>query len=294
MVPELRTLIAVARHGTFAAAGDRIGLTQAAVSGHIRRLENALGFSLFERTGRSAVLNAAGLRTLGRAEEIVGRFDALGEIARDEDWGGSLKIGAINSVQATVLARALVPFRARFPLCRVHLSPDVSLHLMDRVDAGDLDLAILIRPSFDPPKDLAWQPLLKEDYVLLVSSGVPGDDWRDTLQSQPFIQYDRGSFGGRQVERMLKTTSIRPRDWLEMDDIPAMVAIVAQGLGVAIVPLTETILPLPEGIRAMPLGPDPIYREIGILSRRVMVSDVGAALSEYLSKEVVRRTDTRR
>ena len=70
MITELRTLIAIARYGTFRAAGDRVGLTQAAVSGHMHRLEEALGFTLFDRTGRSATLNAAGLRTLARAEAL--------------------------------------------------------------------------------------------------------------------------------------------------------------------------------------------------------------------------------
>lgn len=286
MVPELRTLIAVSRHGTFAAAGLRIGLTQAAVSGHIRRLETALGFVLFERTGRSAVLNRAGLRTLARAEEIVARVDALGEEYRDDDWQGSLKIGAIASVQATVLARALAPFRARFPRCRVHVSPGVSLHLLDRVDAGDLDLAVLIRPSFDPPKDVVWQPLLTEEYVLLTSTDVPGEDWRHILARAPFIQYDRSSFGGRQVERFLKDAALQPAIWLEMDDIQAMIACVQTGLGVAIAPLTEIILPLREGVRALPLGPGAIRREIGILSRKATASEPSAALTRFLLEAI--------
>ena len=169
MIIELRTLIAVARYGTFSAAGERIGLTQAAVSGHMRRLEENLGFALFDRTGRSAILNAAGLRTLARAEALVAGFDALGEPTQDEEWAKPLEIGAIASVHATILTRALVPFRLRFANCRVNLSPGVSLQLMDRVEAGELDLAILIRPAFEPPRELEWAPLACENYVLLAA-----------------------------------------------------------------------------------------------------------------------------
>ena len=68
MINELRTFIAVVRHGTFAAAGEHIGLTQSAVSSQIKRLEDSLGFALFDRTRRSATLNAAGAATLGGAE----------------------------------------------------------------------------------------------------------------------------------------------------------------------------------------------------------------------------------
>ena len=66
MIRELKTLIAVAREGTFAAAAHKIGLTQAAVSAQIARLESELGMELFDRTGRSANLHAEIGRASGR------------------------------------------------------------------------------------------------------------------------------------------------------------------------------------------------------------------------------------
>ena len=78
MIRELKTLVAVAREGTFAAAGQRIGLTQAAVSAQMQRLEAELGFALFDRTARSARLNAAGERTLAQAQELIRAFEQLG------------------------------------------------------------------------------------------------------------------------------------------------------------------------------------------------------------------------
>nr|WP_100548767.1 MULTISPECIES: LysR family transcriptional regulator [unclassified Pseudomonas] len=289
MIIELRTLIAVARYGTFSAAGERIGLTQAAVSGHMRRLEESLGFALFDRTGRSATLNAAGLRTLARAEALVAGFDALGEPTQDEEWAKPLEIGAIASVHATILTRALVPFRQRFANCRVNLSPGVSLQLMDRVEAGELDLAILIRPAFEPPRELEWTPLACENYVLLVASDVAGDDWLSVIREQPFIRYSRSSFGGRQVERFLRDHSLTLLEWIEVDDIQAMLSMVESGLGVAVVPLTETILPLPVSVRAIALGPTAIHREIGALYPKVSRSAAVAGFIECLQSAGVAR-----
>ncbi|UZT76233.1 LysR family transcriptional regulator [Ectopseudomonas chengduensis] len=289
MIIELRTLIAVARYGTFSAAGERIGLTQAAVSGHMRRLEESLGFALFDRTGRSATLNAAGLRTLARAEALVAGFDALGEPTQDEEWAKPLEIGAIASVHATILTRALVPFRQRFANCRVNLSPGVSLQLMDRVEAGELDLAILIRPAFEPPRELEWTPLACENYVLLVASDVAGDDWLSVIRERPFIRYSRSSFGGRQVERFLRDHSLTLQEWIEVDDIQAMLSMVESGLGVAVVPLTETILPLPVSVRAIALGPTAIHREIGALYPKVSRSAAVAGFIECLQTAGVAR-----
>ncbi|NTG42684.1 LysR substrate-binding domain-containing protein [Rhizobium rhizogenes] len=264
MISELKTLVAIARFGTFAAAGDRIGLTQAAVSGQMKRLEEKLGVQLFERTGRSATLNAAGLRTLERAKDIIAKFEAIADSA-DEDSGGRLSIGAIASVQSTVLARALVPFRDRFPKHHIHIIPGISLHLLDLLDAGELDLAVIIKPSFGIPKDFVWQPLLREPYVLAVPSWIEGDDWLALLQEQPFIRYERSSFGGRQVDRFLRSLSVTARESVEIDDISAMVALVGQGLGVALLPMTEGNLPLPPSVRVVSLADRTFYREIGIL-----------------------------
>jgi DNA-binding transcriptional LysR family regulator len=291
MISELRTLLAVARHGTFSAAGSRIGLTQAAVSGQMRRLEEHLRMQLFERTGRSARLNEAGWRTVERASEIVASFDALASPPPDELREVSLRIGAIASVQSTLLARALLPFRSRFPRCQVHVTPDVSLRLLDRVDAGDIDLAILIRPAFELTNDLAWTGLTAEPYVLLAPASVGGDDWRTLLRQQPFIRYDRASFGGRQVDRVLRNASMAVQDWLEVDDLQALVSMVAHGQGVAIVPMSQSILPLPDAIRSLPLDGLELHREVGVLTRASALSSVAASLVEFLRSAVAPSTD---
>src|SRR3954471_8943338 len=135
MITELRTFVAVVRHGTFAAAGERIGLTQSAVSSQVKRLEDALGTQLFDRTRRTATLNAAGALTLARAEEILALYAKLGDPADLEADEGVLRIGAIASMQSSLLPRALATFRPGHPRLRLNVMPGVSMHLMDLLDA---------------------------------------------------------------------------------------------------------------------------------------------------------------
>src|SRR6476659_111568 len=99
MIHELKTLVAVAREGTFARAGDRIGLTQAAVSAQMQRLEAELGFKLFDRTGRTARLNAHGQETLAQAEELIRMYGRRGAREKGERATGRVAVGAIASVQ---------------------------------------------------------------------------------------------------------------------------------------------------------------------------------------------------
>ncbi|QGW84575.1 LysR family transcriptional regulator [Variovorax paradoxus] len=272
MINELRTFIAVCRHGTFAAAGERIGLTQSAVSSQIKRLEEALGFELFDRTGRSATLNAAGETTLGRAEEICALYAKLGELPEDAARGGLLRIGAIASTQSTLLARALASLRKELPQLRVHVSPGVSMRLMDDLDAGVIDAAVIIRPPFGLLPDLAWQSLVHEPYVLIAPKKMPGKDWRTLIQEHPFLRYDRASFGGRMVERFLRREGIVVNDSIELDEIPGLIHMTSKGLGVALVPLVEAHLPLPASVRVLSLGELTFYREVGLLQRKPRAS----------------------
>jgi len=262
MFTELKTFVAVARYGTFFAAGDKIGLTQSAVSGQIKRLEEHLGFNLFDRTGRSAVINAAGVRTLERAKAILASVDALGN---SDDESGCVRVGTIAS-QISLLTRVIQKFRERYAKYRVHVVSGLSLHLMDQVDTGELDFA-LIRTPFDFPPELQWSSLKREPYVLIAPTSMPGDDWRELLQAQPFLRYDRLSFGGRQIDRFLQSL---PFDVMDTTELPgsAMLKAVGNGLGVAIVSMSEAHVPLPEGIRMLPLDRTDFNREIGLVQRR--------------------------
>jgi DNA-binding transcriptional LysR family regulator len=291
MIPELRTFIAVARSGTFAGAGERIGLTQSAVSGQIKRLEEELGFALFDRTGRSATLNAAGQQTLARAEELVGLFARLGEPQEDAAAEGVLRIGAISSMQPSLLARAMVGFRQKFPTLRVRVVPGASLHLLDQLDTGDIEAAIMIRPPFGLMPDLRWQTLLREPFVLAVPKGLKGSDWRALLRTQPFVRYERSSFAGRQVERFLRAQDLQVQDAMELDEVPAMAEMVARGLGVALLPRIEAYAAFFTDLRTIALGEHTFHREIGMMQRR---SKAGQLAVDHLARCVAQAAVQRR
>ncbi len=268
MIAELKTFIAVCKHGTFAAAADRIGLTQSAVSSQIRRLEQSLGFDLFDRTGRSATLNASGQTTLSRAEEICALYAKLGDAPDDSSTRGLLRIGAIASTQSTLLARALGRLRAAHPMVRVHVSPGVSMRLMDDLDAGKIDAAVIIRPPFGLLPELTWTALVHEPFVLVVPDSIKGRNWRELVQAQPFLRYDRASFGGRMVEGFLRREGLSVNEAIEVDEISGLVHLASQGLGVSLIPMVEAHLPLPPNLRVISLGQATFYREIGLLQRK--------------------------
>ncbi|MFJ3485292.1 LysR family transcriptional regulator [Pseudomonas sp. NPDC090202] len=267
MIRELKTFICVARRGTFAAAGQEVGLTQSAVSAQIRNLEDSLGVKLFDRSGRAATLNSAGQRAIPLAEEILQIFSRMGAPDTDNDFHGSLRIGAIGTVQTGILPQVLVALKAKAPFIEASLIPGVSLNLLSLVDSGDLDLAIMINPPFALPKDLRAEVIAREPFVLLTPKNVRGNDPLQLLREQPLIRYDRNSFGGRSVTQFLREQKLHVRQTLELDELDAIVKMVRSGLGIALVPMAGLWLENTSEVRIIDLGELTFFREIVLLSR---------------------------
>ncbi|MCS2608721.1 LysR substrate-binding domain-containing protein [Halomonas dongshanensis] len=284
MIRELKTFIVVAQEGTFAAAANKIGLTQAAVSAQMKRLEEALGTPLFERQGRLSRLNTRGHELLGKAQELLALYAQLGT-SNSAATVNSVTLGAIASIQRMLLPDILARFHRQHPDCRSRVVPGVSMELVDQVDTGKLDMAILIRPPFALQADLHWHTLAHEPFHLLVPKRTHGSDWRALLESQPFVRYDRASFGGRQVERFLRQQACAVREVCEVDELDAILRLVANGVGVALVPHTLAFSRWPAQVRALPLGEHTFYRDVGLIHRPLsQLSTPARALAELIAE----------
>ncbi|RDK02875.1 LysR family transcriptional regulator [Paraburkholderia lacunae] len=266
MMRELKTFLAVVRYGTFASAGSHIGLTQSAVSAQIQRLEEDLGFALFDRTGRSATLNEAGKQTVKLAEDVLSAYARLAEKSGDAERSGILRIGAIASAQASFLISAIQQFRQHSPGWRIRVVPGVSLNLLTQVDSGEVDIAVIIKPPFALPAELQWRTLITEAFALLVPRELADQSWRTLLKTEPFVRYDRNSFGGRLVDRFLRRIRVTVHDVVELDELQGIVGLVAQGVGISLVP-EAAALHLPKNVVALSLGEDTFNREIGLVQR---------------------------
>jgi len=267
MIRELKTLIAVAREGTFAAAGNKIGLTQAAVSAQMQRLEAELGYALFDRSKRSARLNTLGRETLSQAVELISLYGKLGSRQTSSRATEPVRIGAIASAQRLLLADALTGLHKQLRDCRTRVVPGLSMELIELVETGDLDMAIVIRPPFELQSDLRWMRVAHEPFRLLVPRHIGGADWAEILAGRPFIRYDRASFGGRQVDRFLRSAHLSVQEICELDELDAIVRLVANGLGVALVPQTAAHHRWPAAVRAIDLGRHTFHRDIGLVHR---------------------------
>ncbi|ABC28419.1 Transcriptional regulator [Hahella chejuensis KCTC 2396] len=282
MLRELKTFLEVTRCGTFAAAGDRIGLTQSAVSAQMQRLEEALGYPLFERAGRSAQLTAEGRAAIGRAEQILDLFGGMCEGTESRPIRGEVRLGAVSTAQAGLLPVTMSHLRRAGSEISLRIIPGSSLQLLALVDSGEIDAAILVEPPFALPRELNWSPLANERYALIAPHDAHESDWRALITAHRFIRYDRSAFGGRLVERFLRRHRLHVNDCAEMDELTGIVKMVEEGLGVALLPISPGLDV--SQVRVFELKGDVFYRRIGVIERSEPRSAVFSLFSRALGE----------
>lgn len=263
---HLRTLIAIAEHGSFAAAGDAIGLTQSAVSLHVKALEEDLETKLFDRTTRPPRLNTRGRNLVDRAREIVEKCESLTDIVTGEALSGSLDIGSVPTLLSGILPPALSAIRQSHPDLRIRVSSGLSADLVGRVHKGELDAAVVTEPS-QLQTGLSWHMFAEEPLMVIAPKGTIGVTDRELLDAGPFIRFQRFAWAGRLIDTHLKDRGIRVHTGMEIDSLEAIASMVAHGLGVSVVP-DRAGADLPGGIVKVPFGDPPLCRVIGVVERR--------------------------
>ena len=265
----LRTLLAIARHGTFARAADAVGLTQSAVSLQVKALEEEFGAQLFDRTRRQPTLTEAGRIVLARAEEVLALYDRIPDALSDERaLAGRLRLGAVQTALSGPVPDALVLLRRAHPRLRVHVAAGMSAELARRVSAGELDAAITTEPVRPHPPDLVWDTLYEDRFWVLAPPEHEGRDPRELLQDLPFIRFDAQAWAGRMIARELRRLGVDVNEEMALDSQEVIVRMVASGLGVAVVMLPDRMLPDLPPLARLPFGEPQMRRHVALLERQ--------------------------
>lgn len=232
----LKTFAAVAAEGSFAAAAARVALTQAAVGQQMRTLESELRRPLFQRQGKSVVLNEAGRALVPQVRRLLALYEQMLAPASQADaMAGTVHLGAVVSA-VRPLIQATLALKARHAALDLHVSAAKSIELIERVQTGELDAAIAVREP-GARAELAWTALYAEPMVLLAPRKLEETSPRAILQQQPFIRFDPSQHTGRLVERTLRRLRVKPSEFLELNALESIVDLVRSGLGVSVVPL---------------------------------------------------------
>ena len=263
----LKTLIAISERGSFSAAADEICISQAAVGQQMKRLEENLNVTLFDRSQRTLMLNQLGKALVPKARDIVHAYETmLDGLVGGAAHFGQLTLGAVPSTTSIMVPMAIKRLVAAHPNLHVHVVTGLSDDLTDQVERGALDVAILSLKD-KPSANMNWQPLAEEEMVLLASPQLSGDDPLQLLREQPYIRHTRRGAVGVLAEAWLSENNIPVRGTMELESLDTVVNMVSHNLGVSLVPNICVPGAAFAAMRAIPLGGKSISRKLSILTR---------------------------
>ncbi|MDA0635604.1 LysR family transcriptional regulator [Nonomuraea sp. MCN248] len=266
---QLRILRAVARAGTMTRAAEELGTTQSAVSHALRALERELGVALLIRGNHGVSLTAAGRAVSRRAALVLAQVEALERevAAAREHERGSLRVGVIPSANARLLPPILRRFADAHPKVRLTVMEGSDDEVLEWLETGAADLVTVSAPASPAvpggtpavaglPAGAAVRTLAV-DRMLAV---LPGGHELGLRLSAPVTELARHPFimstGGCEplITALAQAAGASLRCHYRVRDVNSILAMVAEGLGVSVVP--ELSLPVHrEGVHVVPLDP---------------------------------------
>ncbi len=146
----LRTLVAASDLGGYGQAAQRLGRTPSAVSLQMKRLQDQVGVPLFRKAGRGVDLTPAGEIVLRYGRRLLSLNDELIDTVRGASLSGSVRLGCSQDFAENVLPQVLTRFASLYPLVMIELRIEGNGALADAVEAGELDLALVVGQAGRP------------------------------------------------------------------------------------------------------------------------------------------------
>lgn len=237
-VKYFRLVIAIAETGSITKAADKLFLTQSALSHQLKEVEEMVGFELFDRVKKKLILSSSGKVFLDYS------YSVLGEIQKLKDEMKSHGVGEVGKIRLTTeattcylwLPRVLKQYEKEFPNIDVQLSSAASNKPLKQLLSGKVDLAIVHR--IRPDKNIEFIEIFTDEAIALVPATDPiskktfltPDDFSNARYITHSKRRDESAF----FEGFLKPNNVTPRKWIYIQFTEAVVAMVKEGLGIAV------------------------------------------------------------
>jgi len=288
MIMELYQLgyfIEIARQRSFTRAAERLHMAQPALSQQMKNLESELGTALFIRGRKEIQLTAAGKAFLPRAEALLTQAEAAKAIVSDvaQLRGGKLVIAVIPSVSACLLPEVIRSFSRQHEQVELQLIEDSSERVSENVESGLADIGFLQLPA--SKSAFETRTIISEPFVLLVAKSHSLVKQKEValkqLATESFIFY-KGRARDTALEACRKA-GFEPRIACESGELETVRALVAAGLGLAVVPQLATGN-LPKTIQAITIREPKMQRQIAaVWQKGSVLSPAAQALLELVS-----------
>jgi LysR family transcriptional regulator, transcription activator of glutamate synthase operon len=289
---QLQYFVLLAEERSFTRAAARANVAQSALSRQVRKLEDELGVPLVDRTSRRVRVTGPGAALVERARRVLAEIDEACAEVRDvkQLLGGRVVIGLTPTTGPLDVAQVLGAFHAQNPVVEVALREELSVVLADQLRADQIDLAFvsgIVRSARD---QLTLHPLLEEPLVAVLPPGhslaTRSRLCLNELREDRFIAFPEGATIRTTVFAAADRAGFVPRFAFETYDLHRVRALVAHGLGVAIVPRSDAVSPGHE-IATVPLVGRNLRYELFLAWRTTRrLSPAAAAVVQQVARTV--------
>ena len=263
-IKTIRTLVAIADHRSFQSAARELGMSVSNVSLQISALEHHFDAKLFDRSSRPARLTEAGVEVVRRSRKLLRDWESLNNTVMENKTRGLLKVGAIHTAVSGGVSVALGRLRKRDPGLFIQLDTALTPELIRQLDNQTIDCAIVTEP-LNAVLDMRYVEIAKEELGVIAHKKSEGDNYRQVLQNNPYLRFNRQATLAQLVDAELKQRGIAVRSTMEITTLDAIESLVKNGLGVSVVPIGEHVRSLPRGVRTLSFSSPPLYRKLGLL-----------------------------
>ncbi len=283
----VQAFIAVAMRRNFRRAAAELHITQTALSRRLQTLESYLGVRLIERTTRSVELTRTGADFLPRAQRLLGELEtSLTDIRETgKAMRGSVTIACVPSIGARYLPRVVQQYSAAYPDNRITIHDHSSFGVAEAVLRRQAEFGINVTGSHDA--GLASVPLARDRFVLICRDDHPlaGRKKVSWSQLEPYLMIFPGSLSANRpvLELALTAQRLRLRTYYEVQHSSTALGLVAEGVGVAVVPGLAVQREAYPRIRVLPLIDPAVARSLVLIApRHADLSPAARALYDML------------
>lgn len=242
---QLEYFQTVARLQHMTLAAETLSVSQPALSRSISRLERELGVPLFERQGRSIVLNRYGQLFLVRVNRMMKEYEEGRQEIQDmlSPENGEVSLGFLHTLGVHLIPELIKRFRELYPKITFQLHENNTSSLVDELASGGIDLC-MATPK-EAKLQIKWAKLWSEELFVLVPAGhrLAGRSsiLLQEIEHEPLISFKQGNGLRKITDSLCQEAGISPRITFEGEEVHTIAGLVASGLGVALLPDTKGI-----------------------------------------------------
>ena len=238
MLEDLRALVEFAHAGSIAGAAGRLFRTPSAVTRQVQRLESALSAELLDRSVKPPRLNSVGSRVLEQARDLLQRTDALKSIASsDAEPQGLLRVGLSHALAEGTLVEPIQALAEAYPKVRLRLSSELTPELINRLLAGELDVAAVLLPEGRTAPAPLLTTIIATERMEIVQGATSNveSDWK-TLGRAPWVLNPPGCFLRASLIDHMERAGFAPMIAAEIHNMHMQLAFVQSGYGLGLLP----------------------------------------------------------